>query len=190
MKNPIYTNTLKLIDNLKNSKGGYSEKNETLVEIAKKCISMKSIGCNFVVGTEYGKESICAIGNNKKGAFHLATKDLKIPELSNFLSNLSITMIDRAFVVTHNDLNQILVVCIAKEKFRCDWLVTDKNSNTEKVVEVENIFSGEKTTIIESVAKGKRPLNENDINFVRTAFNAMIGHGYTKELSKKVEKTA
>lgn len=188
MNNPIYTTTLKLIENLKNSKGKYSEKNQFLVDIANKCISLKGIGCNFVLNVEFGKDDTCFIGGGNKSDFHNANKILKMTEISNFLSNLSITMKDRAFVITHNAKNQACIFCIDFENFRHQWKVSEKNAIDTRTTPIKNIFTGGITLVTETVSKGKRDLNNDDIANVTTAFNAMLGRGYNKELATTEEK--
>ena len=190
MNNPIYNTTLKLIESLKNASGKYSEKNEVLIEIVKKCLALKGFGCNFVIGTEYGKDNVCLMGNGKKSDFHLSTKYLKINELSNLLSCLSVTMNDRAFVLTYNEKHNLIIFCIEKIKFRSDWQVSEKNATSEKTCEIENAITGKKSVIVEKTSKGKRDLNESDINALRTVFNSMLGIGYEKPLAEKVEKLA
>ena len=193
MKNPIYTTTLKPIENLKNKNGKYSEKNEFLVNLAKKCLEIKNIGNNFRVGLEFGKDGICTLRNGNKSTYHNASRILKISELSNFLTCLSVTMTDRCFILSWSDDHKLLITCLPIERLRSDIVITDKDSSTEKIIEVQNALSGEISQITETTAKGKRPLNDSDINTLKTAFNAMLGSGYNKEivvLNKKNDKTA
>jgi len=188
MNSPIYPTTLKIVSNLKNSKGTYSEKNQLLVDIASKCLTMKGFGCNFIIPKVYGKDGICVLKNGEHGKEHNANKILRDTEIANFLLNLSLTFTDRAFVLTYNANEQLIIFCIDRQLLKNDILISDKNSSVSTVVEVLDIFNGTKETVEKSVSKGKRILTENDILEITTAFNAMLGKGYNKPLATIAKK--
>ena len=189
MNSPIFNDTVKVFDTLKNSKGSYSPKNKTLVELGENALKL-GIGCNFVVNTEFNDDTYY---NAKDGNFsmHKLRDILKVSEIVNYFTCLSVTLSDRAIVVTHNKNNNLIVVVIAKSKFPTTLLVRDKDSVEFKTVTVKNAFdSNAKPTELKQVTKkGVRPISESEINQLKTAFNGMYGHNYNKPLVEKVENT-
>jgi len=192
MNNPIFIRSVKVIDTLKNSKGGYSEKNQTIVDIANMALKL-GIGCNFVLNMEYSSDTYYEALDGCNYDYHDNSKILKLAEVINFFECLSITMVDRCFVISHNKQNQPILAVLPKSKFIKTVLVRDKTAITEKSVEVKNAFdSNSKKTIKQKISKGVRPINESEIHQLKTAFNGMFGLGYNKELVivNKKEKTA
>ena len=192
MNNPIFIRSVKVIDTLKNSKGGYSEKNQTIVDIANMALKL-GIGCNFVLNMEYSNDTYYEALDGCNYDYHDNSKILKLAEVINFFECLSITMTDRCFVISHNKQNQPIIAVLPKSKFLKTILVRDKTAITEKSVEVKNAFdSNAKKTIKQKISKGVRPINESEINQLKTAFNGMFGSGYNKELVivNKKEKSA
>ena len=197
MKNPIFnlsangSVTVKVIENLKNKSGKYSTKNEGLVEIAKKCLSLKGLGCNFCIGVEYDKEGYYVASNSEFFTSHDVKKTFKLNEVVNFITCLSLTMSDRCFVVSLNDKNQIMVTCLSMSKFPTKILVREKNSVVTETLTVKNAFD---TSVSEDItlksSKGVRVLNDTDISNLKTAFNSMLNLNYNKPLVEKVEKNA
>lgn len=192
MNNPIFLKTVKTFDTLKNSNGKYSDKNTTLVNLAE--ISLKlNIGCNFVINCEFGDDSFYTALDGNNYDFHDNAKYLKRNEVVNFFECLSVTMIDRCFIVSYNSNNQLMLSCMPKKKFPSVIMVRDKNATSEKTFEVKNVFSGKSKTITQKISKGIRPINDIELNQLKTAFNSMLGVGYNKEIvivNKKDEKTA
>ena len=189
MNNPIMNETIKIIDNHKNSKGAYSEKNKALIDILNCALSLKSIGCNFVINREYGKDKIVITRDNTTTDYHESNKEIKASELSNLLTCLSLTMSDRVFYLTQNNKNQYMVVCMPYSKFPSKFYVREKNSAIEKGVEVTNIFDNSKTVVTTTTKKGVREFDTvNDKSTLISNFNAMLGSGYNKPLVVKVEK--
>lgn len=188
MNSPIYPTTLKVVSNLKNNKGTYSEKNQLLVDIAEKCLNLKGFGCNFILPKVYGKDGICILKNGEHGKEHSASKILKDTDIANFLLNFSLTFTDRAFVITYNANNQLIVFCVDRQLLKNDIFISDKNSAVETVVKVRDIFTGEFEECTKNTLKGKRSLTENDVLEITTAFNAMLGKGYNKPLATVAKK--
>lgn len=192
MNNPIFIRSVKVFDTLRNNKGKYSEKNETLVNLAEIAIKL-NIGCNFVLNMEYSNDTYYEAIDGCNYDYHDNSKILKLAEVINFFECLSITMNDRCFIVSHNKQNQPILACMPKSKFLKTVLVRDKSAITEKSVEVKNVFdSNAKKTIKQQTSKGVRPINETEINQLKTAFNNMLGSNYNKELVvvNKKEKSA
>jgi len=192
MNNPIFIRSVKVIDTLKNSKGGYSEKNQSIVDIANIVLKL-GIGCNFVLNMEYSSDTYYEALDGCNYDYHDNSKILKLAEVINFFECLSVTMVDRCFVISHNKQNQPILAVLPKSKFIKTILVRDKNAITEKSVEVKNAFdSNVKKTIKQKISKGVRPINESEVNQLKTTFNGMFGVGYNKELVivNKKEKSA
>lgn len=192
MNNPIFIRSVKVIDTLKNSKGGYSEKNQTIVDIANMALKL-GIGCNFVLNMEYSSDTYYEALDGCNYDYHDNSKILKLAEVINFFECLSITMVDRCFVISHNKQNQPILAVLPKSKFIKTVLVRDKTAITEKSVEVKNAFdSNAKKTIKQKISKGVRLISESEVNQLKTAFNGMFGIGYNKELVivNKKEKSA
>lgn len=190
MNNPIFNDTVKVFDTLRNSKGGYSPKNKTLVEIGEKALKL-GIGCSFVINTEFNDDTYY---NAKDGNFamHKARDILKLSEIVNYFTCLSVTLSDRAIVVTHNKNNNLVVVVISKSRFPSAILVRDKDSVEYKTVTVKNALdeNAPSKELKQVTKKGVRPISESEINQLKTAFNSMYNLGYNKELVVKVEKSA
>lgn len=189
MNNPILSETIKLIDNLKNSKGVLSEKNKALVDILSCSLSLKTIGCNFVINREYGKDKIVITNDNTTTDYHESNKELKASEISNALTCLSLTMSDRAFVLTQNKNNQYMVVCISLQKFPKKFYVREKNSIIEKGIEVTNIFDNSKKVVTTTTKKGVREFDSVlDKSTLISNFNALFGDtNYNKALAIVVD---
>lgn len=192
MNNPIFIRTVKVFDTLKNSKGGYSEKNQSIVDIANIALKL-GIGCNFVLNMEYSTDTYYEGLDGCNYDYHDNSKILKLAEVINFFECLSITMNDRCFIVSHNKQNQPILAVMHKSKFLKTVMVRDKTAITEKSVEVKNVFdSNSKKTVKVQTSKGIRPINESEINQLKIAFNGMFGADYNKELVivNKKEKSA
>ena len=192
MNNPIFIRTVRVFDTLKNSKGGYSEKNQSIVDIANIALKL-DIGCNFVLNMEYSTDAYYEGLDGCNYDYHDNSKILKLAEVINFFECLSITMNDRCFIVSHNKQNQPILACMPKSKFLKTVLVRDKTAITEKSVEVKNVFdSNSKKYVKVQTSKGIRPISESEINQLKTAFNGMFGADYNKELVivNKKEKSA
>ena len=189
MNNPILSETIKLIDNLKNSKGVLSEKNKALVDILSCSLSLKSIGCNFVINREYGKDKIIITNDNTTTDYHESNKELKASEIANALTCLSLTMSDRAFVLTQNKNNQYMVVCISLQKFPKKFFVREKNSIIEKGIEITNIFDNSKKVVTTTTKKGVREFDTTiDKSTLISNFNALFGDiHYNKALAIVVD---
>ena len=191
MNNPITTKTVKTFDTLRNSKGGYSEKNETLVNIAKKCIELKHIGDNFILNMEFGKDGYYTARDGKNYSCHDKSKYLKLTDIVNFITCLSLTMEDRAFLLSYNKSNQIMITCLSIEKLDKNIMVRDKNAMTNSNIEVNSVFDASvKMEVTEKTSKGIRPIDDTEISQLKTAFNSMLGKNYNKALFEKVEKRA
>lgn len=182
---------VKPMDNLKNKSGKYSEKNSAIVGILLKCISLKGLGCNFTVDTEYGLDTYYKC---KKGNFegHDVKKVLLEKDISNALANLNLCMKDRIFVPFHNSKGEFMISCLSIEKWEgVTCLVREKGVQSEKTLEVGSVFDSEvKNTITLSVSKGLRPIKPEEISEIKSNFNAMLEVGFEKEIFKKVEKLA
>ena len=190
MNTPIYPTTLKVIENLRNANGKYSEKNQFLVDIANKCVGLKGFGCNFILNRSYGKNSVHILKNGENGEGHNSSKILKDTEIANFLYNLSITFSDRAFILTENKNGQLTIFCINREYLANDILISCKGSTAEKAVKLRDAVTGETYESTVTTAKGKREINSDDIANVTSAFNSMLGKGYNKALAIEVKKEA
>jgi len=181
---------IKVFDTLRNNKGGYSEKNNALVAIAEKCLKL-SIGCNFVVNMEFSTSEQFYKGLDNENYNATTLRNLhKYGELVNFLCGLSITMSDRAFILTTNDKNQPTIYCVSKTRFTQFVMVRDKEAVTSDTIKVKNPITLEVKEIAVKLSNGIRPINESEVNQLKIAFNNMLGNGYNKEIVKKVEKTA
>lgn len=187
MNNPIFNDTVKVFDTLRNSKGGYSPKNKTLVELGEMALKL-GIGCNFVINTEFNDDTYY---NAKDGNFSMhKTRDvLKLSEIVNYFTCLSITLSDRAIVVTHNKNNNLVIVVIAKSRFPSTILIRDKDCVEYKTVTVKNALDENAPTkeLKQVTKKGVRPISESEINQLKTTFNSMYKVGYNKELVVKVD---
>ena len=188
MNAPIFNDTVKIFDTLKNSKGGYSPKNKTLVELGEIALKL-NIGCNFVVNTEFNDDTYY---NAKDGNYkmHKVRDILKLSEIVNYFTCLSVTLSDRAITVTHNKNNQLIIVVIAKSKFPSTILVRDKESVEYKTITVKSAYDdNEKPTELKQVTKkGVRPISNSEVMQLTTTFNNMYKVGYNKPLIEVVAK--
>lgn len=192
MNNPIFNDTIKLVDNLRNSKGEYSPKNKSLVEMLEKCLSLKSIGCNFVIALEFGNDKAIKAKGGEFVLHHSPSDLLKVADIANLLMCLNVTMKDRVFYLSNNKENKLMITCVSMKYFPETIFVRDKDATTNSTIEAINCFDGTKSKITVSQSKGKRPINADEISQLTTVFNTMLKVGYNKELAVKVEnkKTA
>jgi len=188
MNTPQIKNTVKIIENLKNSKGEYSDKNKALVDLLKMAIKLKGLGCNFVVNRQYGKDGVYISRDGTTCQNHDPSKMIKDSELANLLSCLSLTMEDRAFCISYNSQNNVVICCISLDKFPKEMLTREKGKATVTTTPAFNPIDNTTTEITVGTKKGVRPVNEQDISDLKTAFNAMLGLGYNKKWVEKVGK--
>lgn len=188
MNTPMIKTTVKLIEGLRNSKGEYSEKNKALKEILECALSLKGIGCNFIVNREYGKDGVYIARDDKTYVNHDPSRMIKEGELSNLLTCLSLTLTDRAFVVSYNKDNQICIVCISIQKFPKEFFTREKGIITSTSITCFNAIDGSKVEMITNQKKGVRPLNDMDISNLKSVFNSEFGLNYNKEIAIAIKK--
>ena len=191
MNNPIFNDTLKVIETIRNSNGKLSPKNQFLHDLGDKALKL-NIGCNFVTSLSFGKEYAYTATDKTLYSFEKSKEVLKLAELVNFFTCLSVTMTDRFFAVTYNNNHQIMIVCLPMAKFMTldKILVRDKDAITERTDKVKNAISGEVKEITSQVGKGKRPINKDEISTLKTMFNKEYGINYNKVLVEVVKKSA
>ena len=198
MNNAIFTNlkkdgsiTVKVIsETLKNKSGNYSTKNKYLVDILNSLLKLKNIGDNILTSLEFGEDGFVKskVGNFKA---HDASKNLHVKDVANLLENFSITFSDRCFIPSWNKNHQLIVTMLSKEKFPSVIFVREKNSEVTATLEVKNIFDESQVeTINLNTSKGVRLLKEEDVAYIVTAFNSMLGLNYNKPLFEKIKKNA
>lgn len=182
---------VKPLDNLKNKSGKYSLKNEHLVSILKKCLSLKTLGCNFIIDLEFGDDTYYKTSSKNFGG-HDVKKVALEKDIANAITCLNLCLKDRCFIPTHNDKGGFMVTMLNHEKFDgVVCLVRDKNSVVNSTIEVTSVFNTEEKSVITlNTSKGLRLITEDEIREIITNFNAMLGLNFNKEIIKKVEKTA
>lgn len=188
MKNTIITcDTIKIIDgSLKNKNGFYSDKNQFLIDIATRCLTMRNIGENFLISTLYGK-SLSYKGIDEQ--YHKYMKGKAIDNaIAEFLLNFSITFEDRVFELAENSNGQKVIYMLNKKVQPKTIYVKDKTSSVVSTYEVINDIDGSIEEISDKKKKNVRLLNEQDKTNILHSFNIMLGSGYNKPLAVAVEK--
>lgn len=180
---------VKALENLKNKSGKYSDKNKNIVDILNKCLSLKSLGCNFIVDVEFGEDTFYTTDKgNIKG--HSVKKVSIAKDISNAIVNLNLCMTDRVFIPTHNDKGAYMVTCLSIEKWQgVNVLTREKGASMTTSLEVHDIFdSTKKDTVILATSKGLRPITDDEISEIKSNLNAMLGIGFNKEIFSKVKE--
>lgn len=140
---------INLVDFVNVSKKGnksISAKNTYLLNLAIKALSLQSIGCNFVVDTEY-KHDTTRLTNNTSchnSKYDKNSNTINQKDLVNVLNLVNLFLEDRQLLARHNDKNNLIVqvvgshasLVMGKSIFK-----RDKNSSIVTTVESYDLIT-------------------------------------------------
>ena len=163
---------LKLVDFVNvSSKGNktINAKNTYLLNLALKGLELKSIGCNFVIDTEY-KHDFTRLTNNTEchnSRYDKNSNSINVKDLVNVLNLVNLFLTDRQLLVRRNDKqNLILTVVTPKASLILGKSIfkREKNSSIVTMVESYDLVNDKITEEEEKTKSGISFFTEEDKN--------------------------
>ena len=149
-----------------NSKGEktISDKNKYIACLLSKAFSLKDIGCNFVVNTEFNNKTFVYSCNTtskfatfEKTSFSITKETLlKWVELFNVVSTTCIIQLYK------NDKEQLILKKSDIKYQDKNYFVHDDTTNTTEIINAENSITGEVEEIQTNTRKHQRLINDDE----------------------------
>lgn len=157
---------IKFVSISNKGKASINAKNTYLLNLAIKALSLKSIGCNFVVDRVYKHDSERLTNET---TCHNSKYDKKNTiadeELQNVLNMVNLFIEDRQFFCRNNDNGQLLVTVVRPESrliMGKSLFIREKSVQVVTVVESFDLVTNEVVEDEEKVRTGMRMLSNED----------------------------
>ena len=154
-----------------------SKKNAYLLNLATKALSLKKIGCNFVVDTEYKNDTVRLSNNTtcKNSRYDKNSNSISTKDLVNVLNLVNLFLDDRQLLARHNDKNNLIIQVVkpeAKLIVGKSLFKREKNSSIITTVTSYDLVTDKEVEEEEKTRNGICFLKDDDIKQALENFKA------------------
>lgn len=148
-----------------------------ILNVVIKALNLKSIGCNFVVNTEY-KHDYVKLNNNtsvKHSNYDKTNNTMPLKDFVNVLNMVNLFLEDRQILARHNDKENLIVQVVNSHAKLEKYYKREKNAQIVTTVKTYDLVTD---TITETEEKTKNNLsfiNDNDIQKIWASLKACDG---------------
>ena len=179
----INDGVITLVDFINVSKKGkksISTKNTYLLNLAIKALSLKKIGCNFVVDTEYKHDTVRLSNNTscKNSHYDKNSNTINQKDIVNVLNLVNLFLEDRQLLARHNDKNNLIIQVVtpdAKLILGKSLYKRDKKSSIVTTVTSYDLVLDKEVEEEEKVRNNLAFLTEEDVKKALENFKACDG---------------
>ena len=161
-------------------KKSINKKNTYLLNLVVKALSLKKIGCNFVVDTEYKNDTVRLSNNTtcKNSRYDKNSNTINQKDVVNVLNLVNLFLEDRQLLARHNDKNNLIIQVVksdAKLILGKSLFKRDKNSSIVTTVTSYDLVTDKEVEEDEKVKSSLAFLTEEDVKKALANFNACNG---------------